>query len=233
VSRVGHTALLGVVLSACVGSAGYRDLAHDEIDVRDVVLPAGARAGMFITWSVDERDPDDESLVEETIACVERTAQRVTIEWRTTWHGGRSSVVAARFAPDGTVLGAWRGPPGREAVRLRLMELEFDADEAKDEADRAGKTIGVSTDDVDIDQETVVEDVETPAGTFRCVRRTIKAQLLFVKMRDDMWFAAEGALPLSRVVKTKSTAPMGYRVDRVVTKYGTSGARPTLTLPKG
>lgn len=223
--------MLLLLVVGCSAPAGYRELADDEIDARDVVLPAGARAGESITWSITQSDVEDSDAVEETVACVERTAERVTIEWRTTRNDGRREVVAARFRPDGTLLGAWRGPADGVGARLNVVAWEVDLEQAREEADRHGKAVGVSTDDVRVDTETATEEVETPAGRFRCERQTMKGSLLFVSMRGDYWFAGEGVLPLHRLVKIRVKGPMGYRFDQVLAAYGTTGARPTLRLP--
>lgn len=78
------------------------------MDARDLVLPPGPEAGMSVTWKFEGAGGPDPDLARETLACVERTASRVTMEWRREMRDGRREVVAARFKPDGTLLGAWR-----------------------------------------------------------------------------------------------------------------------------
>lgn len=67
---------------------------------------------MSVTWRHEGAGGPEEDLAAETLACVERTPVRVTMEWR-------REVVAPRFRPDGWLAGAWRGPPGGEDTPLR------------------------------------------------------------------------------------------------------------------
>ena len=51
--------VLLLLLAACAAPVENRELAADEIDARDVVLPPDARAGGGSTWSITQSDGDD------------------------------------------------------------------------------------------------------------------------------------------------------------------------------
>src|SRR5689334_12528027 len=101
---------VAMLLAACVG---YPGLADDEI--YDDEPPAGARAGMWITWHHERED-----LVEETIACVGESDEALWIEERETGRNG-SLVTAKKFSRDGRLLAAWRGPAGGVGLPLRIV----------------------------------------------------------------------------------------------------------------
>lgn len=217
--------LLG--LAACAG-VPVRDLAPDEIAVHDVRLPEGARPGMFITWAFSGSRMHDDSVVEETIACV--AADPLTVEWRETLRDGTATVTAARYREDGTLLGVWRGRAGSVGEPLKVVENEFDLDEAMAEADRAGRPFGLSTKDAEAQTLRERETIETPVGPIPCVRHSIQVSLLFVSGRMTIW-RAETPLPLSRIVRFEGKGPLDHYELQELVAYGWTGAEPMLTLP--
>jgi len=185
---------------------------------------------MFVRWKYGGSGGPEDDLAEETLACVERTPARVTMEWRRETRDGRKEVIAARFKPDGTLLGAWRGPPGGVGTPLRIVREEVDLEEARREVDRRAAPLGLSADDVESSSEVSHEVVETPAGRFRCTVHRAEASFLFFKAR--MTFAcADDPLPLSPIVRMEwSGTGMDYVQELVA--FGKTGAMASLKVPE-
>jgi hypothetical protein len=217
------------LLLAAVGCASAPERAADEVDARDLRLPPGAQTGMLATWTHRGSGGPDEDLAVETLACVERTAERVTMEWRREMRDGRREVIAARFRPDGTLLGAWRGPPGGTGEPLRIVFGEFDAEEAQREVERLAAPLGLSPDDVESSSTTAHEVVETPAGRFRCTVVRHEASLLFAEARVT-WAYTDTPLPLTSVVRMEwRGAGMDYVQE--LAGFAETGAVPSLSIP--
>jgi len=185
---------------------------------------------MSATWRFEGAGGPDDDVAKETLACVERSAGRVTLEWRREYRDGRRDVVAARFKPDGTLLGAWRGPPGGAGEPLRIVRGELDPEEVRQEVERRGTPLGISPDDVDSSSSESQEVVETPAGRFRCTVRTYEASLLFFKARMTVAYAEE-PLPLSPVVRM-AWSGTGMSFVQELTDVRKTGAVPSLALPE-
>jgi hypothetical protein len=197
------------------------------VDARDLVLPRGATAGASVTWRHEGAGGPDEDLALETLACVERTPDRATIEWRRELRGGRTEVIAARFKPDGTLLGAWRGPPGGAGKPLRVVRGEFGEEAAREEVARKAAPFGGVP---DAKTTTTHENVETPAGRFRCTVHRVETTFLFATARMA-WAHAEEPIPLSRMVRMEwRGAGMDYVQELVAVQQ--AGAIPSLTIPE-
>jgi hypothetical protein len=201
------------------------------VDARDLRLPPGAEAGMSATWTHRGSGGPDDDLATETLACVERTSRRVTMEWRREMRDGRREVIAARFRPDGTLLGAWRGPPGGAGEPLRIVFGEFDADEAQREVERRARPLGFSPDDMESSSTTAHEVVETPLGRFRCTVVRHEASLLFATMTVT-WAYADDPLPLSPIVRMEWRSGLGMDYVQELVALRESGAKPSLALPE-
>jgi len=200
------------------------------VDARDLRLPKGAEAGMSVTWRHEGDGGPEPDLALETLACVERTSDRVTTEWRREMRDGRKEVVAARFKPDGTLLGAWRGPPGGTGTPLRIVRKEFDEEETRREVEHRGAPLGFSADDVESSSTTTQEVVETPAGRFRCTVVRHEASFLFSKARLS-WAYANDPGPLSPIVRMEwRGAGMDYVQELVAVRE--TGAVPSLLVPE-
>jgi hypothetical protein len=210
------------------GCASAPESAPDEVDARDLRLPPHAEAGMSASWKHEGAGGPDDDLAQETLACVERTPERVTMEWRREMKDGRREVVAARFGPDGTLLGAWRGAPGGTGAPLRIVHS--DPEEALREAERRGAPLGLSPKDAKSSSTTAREIVETPAGRFRCVVVRHEVRVAFAK-GCMMWAHADEPLPLSPVVRMEwSGAGMDYVQELVAVSR--TGAVPSLAIPE-
>jgi hypothetical protein len=182
---------------------------------------------MYITWRHECSEPRPGDTIEDTVACV---ADGV-IEWREILRDGTRTVTAAKFAKDGRLLRAWRGPPGGPALPLRVVADE-DPAEMRRKVNAMGSAYGISTDDVEFDREEARETLRTPAGEFVCTRRTIKSSLLFMSMRADSWYSVK-PLPLSSLVKSVTEfRPKGPIDTFELIAYGREGARPTLAPPR-
>lgn len=217
--------LLPLILAAC---GLPRDLEADEIAAWEVERPAHARPGMFMTWRLEDALGDEETVVEKTVACVASD----TMEWRETRADGRVTVIAARYAPDGRILGAWRGPSDGVGVPLRVVaEDPIDPKEAENEADRVGRPLGISTEDAEATSSRVRETIETPAGRFHCVRDRTEVKVLFASGTMTMWFC-EDPLPLDPMVRLEHKGPLSYYLLQELISYGTTGAQPTLAIPR-
>ncbi len=217
-----RAAILAALCAACV-SIGP-DLGEDEISVRDLWLPEGARAGMFMTWR-HLGDDGEETVVEETIACVRESAGYVTMEWRETRRDGKTEVVAAHIRRDGTVLSAWRGPVHGMGHPLKIViDAEFDPQEVEAEVNR----FGYSTKDANVSSSRDREIIETPAGRFKCIRSRTRVSILIASGTFTSWHA-EVPLPLSQLVKIEMDWPFGSRTTELIA-YGTTGAKPTLKI---
>ena len=197
------------------------------MDARDLVLPRGAKAGASVTWRHEGAGGPDDDLALETLACVERTPARVTMEWRREMRDGRKEVIAARFMPDGKLLAAWRGPPGGEGAPLRIVRKEFDEEGAREEAERQAAPFGGVP---DAKSTTTHEIVETPAGTFRCTVHRVESSFLFATARMT-WAHADEPLPLSPIVRMEwRGAGMDYVQELVA--FGDAGAAASLVVPE-
>jgi len=185
---------------------------------------------MSVTWRHEGDGGPEPDLALETLACVEQTSDRVTIEWRREMRDGRKEVVAARFKPDGTLLGAWRGPPGGTGTRLRIVQGEFDKEETRREVERRAAPLGFSADDVESSSTTTQEVVETPAGRFRCTVVRHEASFLFSKSRLS-WAYANDPGPLSPVVRMEWRGTGMDYVQELVAVART-GAVPSLKIPE-
>ncbi len=185
---------------------------------------------MSVTWRHRGSGGPGDDLATETLACVERTPDRVTMEWRREMRDGGHEVIAARFRPDGTLVAAWRGPPGGRGEPLRLVREEFDEDAAREEVRRLAAPIGISPDDVESSSSVSREVVETPAGRFPCIVRRQEASLLFFKARMTVAHAEE-PLPLAPIVRMEwQGTGMDYVQELIA--IARSGAAPSLALPK-
>ena len=184
---------------------------------------------MSVTWRHEGAGGPEDDLAVETLACVERTPALVTMEWRREMHDGRCEVIAARFKPDGTLTGAWLGPPGGTGAPLRIVHEEFDEEEARREMERRAASVGVSPDDVKSSSTTAHEVVETPAGRFRCTVVRHEASFLFSTARMT-WAYADDPLPLSRRVRIEwRGAGMDYVQELVEVSH--TGAAASLNIP--
>lgn len=182
---------------------------------------------MSVTWRHEGAGGPDRNLALETLACVERTSGRMTMEWRRELRDGRTEVIAARFQPDGTLLGAWRGPPGGEGKPLRVVRGEFDEEGARREMERKAAPFGGTP---EAKSWTTHEVVETPAGRFRCTVHRIESSFLFATARMT-WAYAEEPLPLTSVVRMEwRGAGMDY-VQKLVA-VSKAGAIASLRIPE-
>lgn len=142
-----------VLLTSC---ALGPDLADDEIF--DDTPPAGAKAGMSITW----RNEGGEVL-EETWACVAESPDQLVMEERELRSDG-ISVTTKRFSRDGRLLAACRGPAGGTARPLRIVPAPgLDEYRAKAESMSGMKVADVEK---GARSSRSRETLVTPAGTF-------------------------------------------------------------------
>src|SRR5262249_11343486 len=115
----GRWLLLMALIAGGCSLPGAR-LGPGEISARELPFLPLARTGMYMVWT----DEHVGKVGEWSIACVEASDERVCVEWRRTDADGRSEVTAARFRPDGSIEGAWRGAPGGKGVRLRVVDAD-------------------------------------------------------------------------------------------------------------
>jgi len=181
---------------------------------------------MFLTWRTERDRSEGDDIVEETVACVAPW----TLEWRQKRADGVETVTAARFAEDATLLGVWRGAKGGVGTRVEVVEERVDLDEAIAEADRRGRSLGLSTKEAKTARDTAVEEIETPAGRFRCTRHSFRVSLLLVSGTTTAWYA-EQPLPFSQLVRIEMKGPFSFHERMELVAYGTTGAAPTLRLP--
>jgi hypothetical protein len=216
--------VLALALVACTSMRSRGGV--DEVRASQCWLPAGARPGMFITWVEQDSPACPDGVRERTIACVAESGGVVTMEQRETRNDGSTEVIASRFRRDGTLVDAWRGPAGGVGAPVRVGErMTREAMEADTERMRAQYSL--PRPDVSTAQST--EDVETTAGRVRCVRETTKVSMLFVTGVFTTWHAVT-PLPLSSSVKSEMDLP-GMRMVSLLSACGTTGARPTLSIP--
>jgi hypothetical protein len=216
-----------LLVAAC---AAPRKGERDQVRAGEVRLPENARAGMFVTWRIEQAEPEPDDVVEETVACVARDERAVTMEWRTTLRDGSKRVVAARFRPDGTRLGAWRGPPAGIAHPLEVLPDE-DPAVLREEAGHMGKPRRISPDDLKVEDAHGKEVLQTPAGRIPCLRWTMSSSFLVTSMEVGLW-VAEKPLPLSSLVRYQMTMrPGDYRYLQTLSVYGTNDPGPTLEIP--
>ncbi|MHC4225164.1 MAG: hypothetical protein ACYSUN_14320 [Planctomycetota bacterium] len=221
---------LPVLLLLAAACAAPRKQDRDQVRAGEVRLPENAQAGMFVTWLIEQDEPEPDDVVEETVACVARDERAVTMEWRTTLRDGSRRVVAARFRPDGTHLGAWRGTPGEIG---RPVEVVPDEDPAvlREGAGRLGRPRRISPDDLKVEDAHGKEVIETPAGRISCLRWTMSSSYQVTSMEVGLW-VAEKPLTLSSLVRYQmAMSPGDYRYVQTLSAYGTSGAGPTLEVP--
>jgi hypothetical protein len=182
---------------------------------------------MSVTWRHEGAGGPEPDLAVKTLACVERTSDRVTMEWRRELRDGRREVIAARFQPDGTLVGAWRGPPGGAGQPLRIVRGEFDEEGARREVERKAAPFGGVP---DAESSTTHEVVETPAGRFRCTVHRVEVSFLFSTARAT-WAYAEEELPLSTLVRVEwRGAGMDFVQELVA--VARTGAVPSLAIPE-
>jgi len=185
---------------------------------------------MFVTWTYRGSGGPDEGLALETLACVERTPTRITMEWRRELRNGRKDVLAARFRPDGTFLGAWCGEPGGTGEPVQVAREEFDPDETQREIERRAAPLGFGPHDVESSSSVSHEVVDTPAGRFRCTIREIDASVLFFKARMTCAYA-DDPLPLSPIVRMEWRGT-GMDFVQEMVAFGSAGAVPSLGIPE-
>jgi hypothetical protein len=182
---------------------------------------------MSVTWRHEGAGGPEEDLAVETLACVERTPERVTMEWRREFRDGRREVVAARFRPDGRIEGAWLGPPGGAGTPLRVVREAFDLDAARREAERHAAPFGGMPPEART--ATTHETIETPAGRFRCTVHRVESSFLFLSARMTC-AVPDDPLPLNPIVRLEwRGAGMDYVQELVA--VGEAGTAPTLGLP--
>jgi len=218
-----RTALALPLLAACAARGG---LEEGQVAAWQVAWPEGARPGMFLTWRTERDRARDDDVVEETDACVAPG----TMEWRETRRDGATTVTAARYAADGTLLGAWRGPEGGVGTPIEVVDRRVDVAEAAAEADRLGGPLGLSTKSARAVRETAVEEIETPAGRFRCFRDTVRMSLLVTSGSMTAWVAERPVL-FTRLVRLEMRGPFSFYEREELVACGASGAAPTLRPP--
>jgi hypothetical protein len=185
---------------------------------------------MFVSWQIEQAEPEPDDVVEETVACVARDESVVTMEWRTTLRDGSRRVVAARFRPDGTLLGAWRGAPGGIGRPLEVLPDE-DPAVLREETGRIGRPRRISPDDLRVEDAHGKEVLQTPAGRVPCLRWTMRSSYRVTSVEVALW-VAERPLPLSRLVRYEMTmSPGDYRYVQTLTSYGLSEPESTLQIP--
>jgi len=203
---------------------------RDQVRAGEVRLPENAQVGMFVTWRIEQAEPELDDVVEETVACVARDERVVTMEWRTTLRDGSKQVVAARFRPDGTRLGTWRGTPGGTGRPLDVLPDE-DPAVLSEEAGRTGRPRRISPDDLKVEDAHGKEVLQTPAGGISCLRWTMSSSYQVTFMEVRLW-VAQTPLPLSSLVRYQMTmSPGDYRYVQTLSAYGTGDRGPTLEVP--
>ena len=222
---------LALFLVACATRAP-RAAGGESVAAEACWLPPGAAPGMFVTWSEQKSPAEPDDLRESTLACVDGAGGVLTMERSETFADGSTSVTATRFRPDGTLVGAWRGPKGGAGTPLRVAPPR-DPNAARERTDRVRAAYGLPPPAVSEAKRT--EWVETPAGRFPCVKRTTEVSILFAKGRFETWHAV-GSSALSALVKAEVTLPgamgqPGHHEVTLLKAVGAVGARPTLTIP--
>jgi hypothetical protein len=218
---------LSLAFAACRTHAS-RGAPPAEIDAEDFRLPAGVAAGAYVTWTTEATGFEPDDVREETQACVEEREGVVTMERRETLGDGSVRVTATRFRRDGTLLGAWRGPPDGVGAPVRVRATApFDVAAASAEVDAMRRAAGLPAPSVATSQAT--EWIDTPAGRFQCVKNSTDVSILGFRAGGTTWRAVDPQ-PISPLVKMDFVAP-GYRMTMTRTASGTTGARPTLLIP--
>ncbi len=222
-------ALLALVAACSSSSTG--PTREGEVSSRALEVPPGAEEGMSITWRYSGNQRDRFAVFEETLACVDKTADHVTIEWRRQLTNRQHGVTAARFDKGGKLIGAWRGPPGDVGKAFKVVEKGPQLDRVEREVRWRARQLGFTAKNVEILGERETGTVETPAGKFACDVYRLKVTMPLNESTVTLSYARD-PLPLDRLVKMEWKLPRGGWTTLQLIAYGNSGARPTLRIPK-
>jgi hypothetical protein len=221
--------LVAALVAACSSSSTGRPR-EGEVSSQAVRMPPDAKPGMSITWRYSGNQRDRFAVFEETLACVDETADHVTIEWRRQLTNRQHGVTAARFDRGGTLIGAWRGPPGEVGKALTVVAKGPPLDRVEREVRWRSRQLGFAPKNVEIIGERETGTVETPAGKFSCDIYRLKVTLPLNESMVTLCYARQ-PLPLDRLVKMEWKLPRGGWAILQLVAYGNDGAKPSLRLP--
>ena len=222
--------LLGALVAACSSSTTGQPRAG-EVSSRALEMPPGATPGMSITWRFSSNQRDRFAVFEETLACVDKTKNHVTIEWRRRLTNREEGVTAVRFDKSGTLIGAWRGPPGEVGSPFKVVAKGPQLDRVEQEVRWRARQLGFTPKNVEIVGEGETRTVKTPAGSFPCEVHQLKVTLPLNESAVTLCYARQ-PLPLDRLVRMEWKLPRGGFSTLELVEYSREGAKPTLRIPK-
>ncbi|MHC4577889.1 MAG: hypothetical protein ACYTED_10830 [Planctomycetota bacterium] len=221
----------GLVLLGGCTSPEHRAPRPNEVSARYVEMPARAQPGMFISWRYLTNQRDLYAVFEETLACVAKTSAYTTIEWRRKLRNRERGVIAARFGPDGTLLGVWRGPPGEVGRPMKVVDKGRKLGRVEKEVRWRAKQLGLTLRNVELVPGKETGSVKTAAGSFRCRIHRVNVTLPLSESKATFWYAKE-RLPLQQLVKVHWELPRGGFSIMELVAFGDEGAERTLRIPK-
>jgi hypothetical protein len=222
--------LLTALVAACSSSSTGKPR-EGEVSDRTLEAPPGAEPGMAITWRHSGNQRDRFAVFQETLACVGKTSDHVTIEWRRQLTNRQEGVTAARFDMNGKLVGAWRGPPGEVGKAYKVVAKGPQLDRVEQEVRWRAHQLGFSPKNVEIVGERETGTVETPAGTFPCDIYHLKVTLPLNESTVTLCYARQ-PLPLDRLVRLEWKLARGGWAKVELVAYRSEGAKPTLRIPK-